>query len=491
MLPVQIVSKLRYSTSGLLASTTTAGNTRLDESASTLVLVRQAASNQFVVPFVFLTACVIFAVLDYTEEGRSVARVVRVFEKGYVPSNFKAVDDASDLRVLLDHDLRAMLRPMAINSFKVLLGERGMGKSTAIRKAARNVGESVNGVVVIMVPGIDFAKELETRLNVEDSSIVGTLVRVVHKFVNTADATKTTPGEPQSTWDRIAPVIEKAAEVFKARHGRPMTLVIDDLNVFGTSDFVITLQNFAAKHAKSNDLHVVFVSSDKVALSIMQGNRDSWNGVSDCSFHFPELDDKDAIAYIRKRHDMPIGLAGTLVQTVTGGRYSDLNHALMKLRAGVAVEEIRREYDTILGETLNTRRLDATHPFFIKLASSEDGVPRDDDSVKSFGIDNMQFLLDSNIIAMRSNQTYVLQGQHRVCFFQRKSAEAAAARITWAPFSTPPNSSSTLPSSLQSSSKEMATQTSWASARYILPLGFVACGFVFGAWARVISQRRS
>lgn len=107
--------------------------------------------------------------------------------------------------------LQSLLRPDAVDDYTLIVGAHGTGKSTAVRKAAREASAAgPNGVVYTTVDdGSAFSAQLTTLLEEAPAAAAGR------------------KHEPTTSWRLLAPDLRKAAMEFRNQHGRPMTLVID------------------------------------------------------------------------------------------------------------------------------------------------------------------------------------------------------------------------------------------------------------------------
>lgn len=220
---------------------------------------------------------------------------------------------ATVARPELDGVLGTLLRPRAIRQYAVVIGEHGTGKSTAMRKAARSTGpDGISGVVYF-------------HMGTEVSEFVGGLVAVLGYTTATVDVqagasraiSRTTKEEALPMWADIKKALSAAASAFMAKHGRPATLVLDNVDVIAKNDpaFLIDLQRFAKTMADAGNLRVVFVSSDGSAPTLMMAQSE-WSRAEHPT-EVGDIDDEAACAYL-KRTGISADVAGASAVACAG-----------------------------------------------------------------------------------------------------------------------------------------------------------------------------
>jgi len=96
--------------------------------------------------------------------------ILDAFVAGFVPSEWDAKDALADVpRPELHIALAQLLRPATTDTYAVIIGEHGSGKSTAVRKAARaSSADGASGVVFIEIREVrSFSLKLASCLNLD------------------------------------------------------------------------------------------------------------------------------------------------------------------------------------------------------------------------------------------------------------------------------------------------------------------------------------
>ena len=316
---------------------------------------------------------------------------------------FEDADRAADVaRYDLHLQLVRLLRPVSIQTYAVVVGEHGTGKSTAVRKAARAASkDGANGVVYFLigeVPTIstDLAKCL----------LVGREYDARQALLRRLFSESST--QKNLAWHNYNTIVKEAATAFRRKYNRPMTLVIDGVHKLASDDpkFLDNLQDFAKDAADTGSLNVVFVSSYKTALAHMK-SRSSWSRAAK-PLEIGDIPDDDAIAFIKRRHGMEHNHAAELVHDVTGGRFSLL------LDPSVAVQSVAAIRDEKYNETdtqLTDLGLEPTHPFFRALVESKVVTTKAARTLLG-GKEKIEELLLANIIAAHVDGTYTVHSRY-------------------------------------------------------------------------------
>lgn len=160
-------------------------------------------------------------------------KLLAVFEAGGVPgweSRLQTHDTSVPLQYMIDRpEVEAALQNVLwysgdLPAFHAIVGEPGTGKSTAVIQAIskRNKQGGVAGAVYFEMPARPerFALDLAGALGL-------------------SSVTKEKPaldlkGEPMRTWAWLGGRITAAGKAFSRKHDRPMTLVLDGVDVLAT-----------------------------------------------------------------------------------------------------------------------------------------------------------------------------------------------------------------------------------------------------------------
>lgn len=353
--------------------------------------------------------------------------ILETFVAGSVPSMWDMADKLADVpRPDLHAALVRLLRPAATQTYTVIVGALGSGKSTAVRKAARTISaDGANGVVFIEIKEVrKFSLDLASCLRVAVPEIdwVGAGRRRLEgttkddKGVIFAD-------EPLATWLALCDSLMEAAEDFRGAYKRPMTLVIDGVHKLVEEDptFLDKLQDFAKTTADTGNLNVVFVSSDRTALVHMRG-RSSWSRAS-TTLEVGDIPDDDATAFLEHRFKLDRARAAELVRDVTSGRFSLL---LDPSAAVKSVAAIRDEKHIETSMKLRRLGLNPSHPFFLALVESQ--CIQADVASDLLPVDVIDALQDNNIVSGHVDGTYTVHSRCVATFLEKAQLEAEETR---------------------------------------------------------------
>lgn len=223
------------------------------------------------------------------ESGKT--NTLRALERGVVGGYWLTDASATVERASLHDQLVELLRPQNTRQYAIVMGAPGTGKSTAIRKAARESSSSVNGVVYYLV---QYPDNLSTGL----AALLGCRKSTLAKE------------EPRATWLQLEPQLLEGAAAFMLAHGRPATLVLDGVDVIAKEDptFLDMLQNFARNAADAGVLRVVFVSSDGAASARLE-SRSEWSRAAD-PLEVGDISDVQAVDFLVKSNETKPDVAG-------------------------------------------------------------------------------------------------------------------------------------------------------------------------------------
>ena len=276
--------------------------------------------------------------------------VLRAFEedRGLEPFDKSSMID----RKALVDNLLPILQPAESNSYVVIFGEIGTGKTTAVRQALAAL-ERPRDVVYIDCPvtADDFPVYL--------AELIGAKRRI---------ESTTNEDEPLATFRKLRQPLIDAAATFKAKNGRPMVLVIDSTDLLAKQcpAFLGILQDFAKKCADGGHLRIVFISSDGSALPLMMA-RSSWSRAENPPFEIGEIPDDQAVEYLTKngvREDE----AKVAVANLTGGLIISLNNFASSSLKGMTYEQCAEQQDRALRERLIDSKIPLRHALFQHLA---------------------------------------------------------------------------------------------------------------------------
>ncbi len=201
------------------------------------------------------------------------------------------------------------------------------------------------------------------------------------------------------------------------KHKRPLVLVIDAADRVAKENpkFFFILQNFAKDCADKGILRVVFVSSEGVALPMLQ-SPSAWSRALR-PIEVGEISDDDAVKYMELRgvwHDVALDA----VKNITGGRFS-----LLMQRATLLMLESNKEWlaelEGRIEGRLKDREISRTHKAFFYLLSGEP-VRKTALRDSKLSFTDIDYLLKENILSLHSDGTYSFQARYVQRFFEKQ-----------------------------------------------------------------------
>eukprot|EP00386_Alphamonas_edax_P015918 GDKI01048650.1.p1 GENE.GDKI01048650.1~~GDKI01048650.1.p1 ORF type:complete len:586 (+),score=116.82 GDKI01048650.1:75-1760(+) len=375
-------------------------STASQAATGTFKIISKAGSVVFVA-MVIATILAIYLKLATRFIERNVRRV---FEKGSASSVLYDSDawvDRDDLHKLL----KTHLRPSSTDTYTVIVGEHGSGKSTAVCKACRDSSDDgPNGVVYFDV-GSD-----EELFGPELLSLVG-LNWHLEFFRQLARALghKEDGSAKHTAWRILTKPLLSAADSFRTEYRRPMTLVLDNAqNIYKWDPvFFFKLQAFAKDAADKGSLVVVFVGSDYSVMRHMQ-SKSEWTRAKVVEVHSDDIPDKMAVKYLTKKFGWKSGAqaaaAWYIVKRITGPHFALLNSVDPKtdtIAKAKLVEEALHERTAIV---LTDLKLDPRHKLF-KCMSTAPGMRLKLRQLRETGISQEQHaeLVRLNILVEHTN----------------------------------------------------------------------------------------
>ena len=216
----------------------------------------------------------------------------------------------------------------------------------------------------------------------------------------------------------MQPLVDAAAK-FKAKHGRPMVLIIDSADRLAKQcpAFLELLQDFAKKRADEGNLRIVFISSDGSALPLMMA-RSSWSRAKKPPFEIGEIPDDQAVEYLMKK-GIREDEAKLAVANLTGGLFVSLNDFATASLKGMTYEQLAEQRDRALRKRLLVLKVVADHALFRQLVKHAN-IGTDD--ALGLGMEEAQLdlLLKNNILAVHPNDTYTFYDRHIATWFSKE-----------------------------------------------------------------------
>ena len=367
-----------------------------------------------------LAVCGGYLYFRETEEGIT-KEMVQVFEKGGVSgweNAFKTEDSEASIERKIEMGLLSNLldpKPKRIKQYGIVIGPHGVGKSTLVRQCIRQI-EKPRGVVYFLAPAVllpGFITKFRQTVGYRDPfDPMVRLRRWLHGEKETLD--KVPLAEPEASWYPLEEKLLTVAQEFKILHKKPAVLVIDgaDLIAKKNESFFATLQDFAKLGADMGVLRVVFISSDGVALNILQ----SRSAISRAApvLEICEIDDSSAIEYLHKAGvDMP--RAELAVSDVTGGSFALMLDYIAKQKSGESHEQIWSQYMNELEGNLKQIGVEANHVAFRRLIDA--GILLKKDAIELFEENKCEWLVKNNILAVHPKGGYRFNSRYVRTYF--------------------------------------------------------------------------
>ncbi|RHZ49943.1 hypothetical protein Glove_508g5 [Diversispora epigaea] len=223
------------------------------------------------------------------------------------------------------------------SNYYVICGESGSGKTTLTTVEATNIGK---GVIYVDIPpdfenlGKAFGKAINLSF-FEDTSVVSLLMR---KYFNVTNNTSISLLQ----WKRVMEIFRDASVVYKAKHGKPLVIVYDNINrlVKENPKVLDILQDDAKDGADGMKYVAVFITSEGSVLRRMQ-LRSSWSRAED-PIKIGNLTKEESLDYLIKKCNIDATKAKKLYNLI-GGQILELKAAVKKLLKGKSFEDIKKQ----------------------------------------------------------------------------------------------------------------------------------------------------
>ena len=305
---------------------------------------------------------------------------------GWVPSD----ETATVVRAALMGDLLPILQPDHSQQYFVILGEKGVGKSTAVRQTIKQL-EDPRGVIYIMAPSADssafVARLAETTKYRKAVDFWGRLRRHI------ADDRVSVSEVSVGLWPRLEKKLLEVGKAYLAKYKRPPVLVIDaaDKIYKKDPDLLFDIQALAKDGADSSCLRVVFVISETSAFEMIQSHSHASRSEV---FVVGEIEDNEAVEYlvskgINKKN------ATDAVARITGGRFTLLNSYVSAHQRSITNDQVLANYHAATERALKKLRIKKTDPLFSNVAAGS--LYEKDDQVD---VDELSKLARENILVV-------------------------------------------------------------------------------------------
>ena len=356
-----------------------------------------------------LASFVVYA-YAYESDDAITKDMVGVFAKG--------VDGLTpkDANVLVERDelltsLRTVLAPTEITNYVVILGEKGVGKSTAVRQTLGQL-EHPRGAIYLMTPssGRDaLLQQLVKTTSYRPSLTYMDFVRLCLAGVMNGSDSR----DYDALWSQLEDKLLDAGAAYLAKYGRPPVLVVDGADVLYKENpkFLTKLQTLAKNAADANTLRVVFVMSEKAAFEMLQSHSHSSRSKI---FVVGDIDDNEAVKFL-VANGVDEKNAQDAVARITGGRFALLNDYVADHQDGLTNDQVLANYHAATESALVRLELGNTNELFgavstesLKVAGAE----------RMIGPDKLAQLTRENVLTVNPTTRLVtFNSRHVQTFF--------------------------------------------------------------------------
>ena len=252
--------------------------------------------------------------------------------------------------------------------YTVIVGENGVGKTTAIMDSLCSIKGYKGAIYFLIEDPEDFSRKLSAVLNfrIKTFSVFdSTLLALSKKSEYAVDPVL--DREPMATWNLLKPAIVEAAEIYKKQYNQTISLILDGIDEVAKYEaegrgrsILRTLQTFAKNMADKSLMHVVFVTSDGLALPFLSKS----SAISRASlFEVGDISDTQAVDYLEHR-GVSRENATRAVKFLTGGRFEIILDFYRSFQAGESFEEILSSRHGQIGDTLSRLNMPCNHILF-------------------------------------------------------------------------------------------------------------------------------
>ena len=383
-----------------------------------------------------LAAGGLFYLWSTEREAAVVADMCGVFEAGGVAgwdAGFTNDARASVERPGVEADLASILRPSVVDKYAVIVGPSGTGKSTSVRKVIRAlIAEGAGagtgaGVVYCATTELitDFSRNLGESVRFrEPVDFVDSFYRLFTRETKEKASAPLQMYEPRATWSPLAKLLKKSAILYKVKHGKAPTLVLDAMDLVAKEDtkFFAQVQDFAKACADGGIMRVVFIFSDGDALPLLLSSSAESRCDTDQVYEVGDISDDDAVKFVVSRYGKDKQLAKELVETITGGRFTLLQNYGKTTKP---LDAIREVLDNKTGANMLRANVSPTHPLFKALVSKPVKTKLAHEILPEAKV---AALLRLNILAVHPDGSYTFNNHHVEAYVKK---ELAKARRWW------------------------------------------------------------
>jgi hypothetical protein len=349
----------------------------------------------------------------YQSEDAITAAMVKAFENG---SAYTAVERPAKVeRESLHEDLlnKVVAPPSQETTYAVVVGEQGVGKSTAIQQVVSKLKKPRGAVYVA------------TRAHGRDA-LVQDLVRVLGfrkpfsfwEFLLHMDAAATDDARIEALSNDLEAKLIVVGQAYYQKYKRVPVLILDAVDIIHKQqpEFLVKLQTLAKTGADKNALRVVFVMSEHSGVDSLRNHSHSSRMTIVVVGDVP---DEKARVFL---HDsgVPASEAADAVARITGGRLELLNRYVKLRTYGETNDEIFTDLASKTARLLSEAKLPKTNPLFRALLA---GPVLSADAHGLVGQQTLESLVEKNIVSIDIKSQAVSFNSRHVQVFAKLEEE--------------------------------------------------------------------
>ncbi|RHZ52402.1 hypothetical protein Glove_461g68 [Diversispora epigaea] len=260
----------------------------------------------------------------------------KAIQKGTIPEMNISSDKFYPRSQVLEK-LKKLFTPQKyFQSCHIIYGKHGIGKSTLIKMASKEIGQ---GVIYVDIPSNieDFGKNFAKAMNIKMSNLA-------YDTYNDRD----------NLLGKALQVFERAAKDYKAKYGKPLVIIYDNVDRLIPKNIKIVdrLQNNAIYGNNENYISV-FVSSEYLIPQRMD-SRAHWENLD--YFEIGELTKEESIDYLVNKKNIKKEEAKKIYELV-GGCIIDLEKVADDLFSGQSFEDIKKKIKIEVGKKFRIAKL--------------------------------------------------------------------------------------------------------------------------------------
>ncbi|RHZ80078.1 hypothetical protein Glove_139g64 [Diversispora epigaea] len=278
----------------------------------------QLSSKQYIKTFI--VSGLLFGISLILYENSTSRRINKAVQKGTLPKLYISRNQYYPRPQVLEQ-LKKIFTPQKYSRpFYIIYGKDGIEKSTLIKMASREVGQ---GVIYVDIPlssdNCYFGREFAKAMNIDISWL--------------------SDDDDKEQWKKALSAFEKAAKVYKAKYGRPLVIIYDNVDrlIPRNTDILDKLQSSVTESSNKGKYIAVFVSSEYSVLQRMR-SRGHWTDMD--FFEIGDLTEEESIGYLVDKKDIKEEEAKKIYE-FAGGCLNDLDVMTNYLFFGKSFEDAK------------------------------------------------------------------------------------------------------------------------------------------------------